>query len=89
MIKELVTIVKVKIWFATVNQFKLCQAKYRLWKYEKTLSPKNLEYARNLRRGLALSKMPGDSVKILVQHAKKLSEEQFRLIEQIDRAHKR
>lgn len=86
MIKELLTIAKVKVWFMVVNRYKLLRAKRDLRAYEKTLSPKNREYAENLRRSL-VGATPSQAAKILRQEAARLSEQQFRVIEKIDRAH--
>jgi hypothetical protein len=82
----LFTLIKVKIWFLTVNQYRKLKAQCALRKYEKTLSPKQREYARNMRHWLASAKTPNEAAGILVKEARRLQEEQMRLVERIDRA---
>ena len=86
MIKELFTIVKTKVWFATVNRYKLYKAKQALAAYEKKLSPKNREYAEKVRKSLS-NTTPGQAIQILRAETSRLNEQQFRLIEKIDRVH--
>lgn len=80
-----ITLLRVKLWFATVNQYRKLKAQCALRKYEKTLSPKQREYARNLRHWLASAKSPDAAAGILVKEARRLQEEQMRLVERIDR----
>jgi hypothetical protein len=60
------------------------KARCALRKYEKTLSPRQREYARSLRYWLASS--PDTADEILVKEKRRLSEEQHRLVERVDRA---
>lgn len=88
MIREIGTILKVKIWFATVNQYRGLKARYKLWQYERTLSPKNREYSQNLRNQLRQATKPGEATAILIRESRRLQDEQFRAIERIDQVEK-
>lgn len=81
MLKELVTIAKSKIWFATVNKVRLAKAKRDLEAYTKTLSPKNQEWARELRARLDAS--PNESVRILRHEIDEVNVKHARLQEKL------
>ena len=80
-LKSLAVIVKVKVWFATVNVYKEWKARRDLAKYMETLSPKNREYALRLRAQLDAAKTPGQAVQVLRQESARLSDELHRVTE--------
>jgi hypothetical protein len=82
-ILQLLTIAKVKLFFAVVNPLRLAQARFRLWQYERTLSPQNRAFAVQLRLQLAADKK--NAAAILVREARRLQEQQMRLVERMDR----
>ena len=76
---------RVKIWFATVGVYRLAVARYRLFRYEQSLSPEKRMYAQNLRRELAAAKTPDAKAGVLIRTARRLQEDQMRVLEQIER----
>jgi hypothetical protein len=81
MIREILTIARVKVWFATVNVYKEAQARRALAKYMKTISPKNREYALKLRAALDEAKNSGQAVQVLRKESERLSNELHRVTE--------
>ncbi len=75
-----------KLWIATIGRWRGYQAQKRLEAFTKTLSPKNREWALELRAKLESTKSADQSTAILSKEMRELSEKQMRLIERIDRA---
>ena len=84
----LLTWLRVKLMFATVVKCRGWIARYKLWRYERTLSPKNREYAQNLRKQLGQALTPDARAAILTREARRLSEDQMRVTERLDRLQK-
>lgn len=85
MLKEIATIAKTKLWFATVNRYKGHQARKQLEEYVKTLSPERQAWANELRARLDAAKSPDEAALILRKENDKLEEKHARLAERIDR----
>ena len=86
MITPLLTWIRVKLWFATVNRYRGWKAKRQLAEYVKTLSPEQQAWANDLRARLDAD--PKGSVRILRAESSRLNEKFARLSEQIDQAHR-
>lgn len=83
MIKDLATIAKTKLWFATVNKYREYEARKKLNEYMASLSPKNREWAQELRAQLDTA-TPDQAVGILRRESAAITEKQMRVIERID-----
>jgi len=83
MIRELLTIAKVKIFFLTVNKYREFKARRRLAAYVKTLSPEKQAAANALRAKLDAAK-PGSAAGILRAEISRVNIAQCRLIERIE-----
>lgn len=86
MISALLTWIRVKLWFATVNRYRGWKAKKQLAAYVKTLSPEQQAWANDLRARLDAD--PKGSVRILRTESSRLNEKFARLSERIDQAHR-
>lgn len=83
MLKQIATIAKTKLWFATVNKYRGMKARSQLAEYVSTLSPEQQAWANDLRARLDAAKTPEQSVGILRGEAAKIGEKQMRLAEKL------
>lgn len=81
---NLYIIIRNKLWFHTVNRYRSYKLRKQLLQYESTLSPKQREWAQTLRQSLENS-TPSAAAGILVREARRISDEQMRVTEAIDR----
>ncbi len=83
---SLLSILKAKIWFATVGQYRGLRARWKLYRYVRTLSPRQQAWANDLRQNLKHASTPGEAVKLLRIESQRLNDQSLRLIERLDRA---
>lgn len=85
--EAIVTKVRIKLWFQTVGRFRELQARYRLWKYVRTLSPQRQLWANDLRKRLS-SGTSSEAARTLRLEIERVNFDALRSIEAIDRIHK-
>lgn len=83
MLRAVLTLLRVKLWFATVNEYRLWRAKYRLWAYIRTLPPERRKKAAEL-SAMLKGQTPNSAAAILTRVARASGEESLRLVERVD-----
>lgn len=83
MLRAILTIVRVKLWFATVNEYRLWKAKYRLWRYIRSLPAERRKKAAEL-SDMLKGATPSAAAATLTRVARANGEESLRLVERID-----
>lgn len=87
-INSLLSIIKVKLWFATVNKYRLYKANAALSAYVKSLSPEKQIFA-NKQREMLKTVSSKEAVKFLRVEAEKLSQSLHRVAEKTDAVYRK
>jgi Tfp pilus assembly protein PilE len=87
-INSILSIIKVKLWFATINKYKLYKANTALSAYVKTLSPEKQIFA-NTQRKMLKTVSSKEAVKLLTAEAEKLSQSLHRVTEKTDNVYRK